>query len=68
MRQTGKQLAAGEVTGGPEQHDDVGRDDVDPPAGPGAGRWIGDGLSFVLYYHASMLPPGARHQQGDTWI
>ena len=40
MREAGKQLAAGKVTGGPEQHDDVGRDDVDPlacGADPGAG-------------------------------
>jgi hypothetical protein len=68
MRKARKQLAAGKVAGGPEQHDDVRRDDVHPSAWPGAGRWIGDGLSFVLDYHASMLPPGAQHQQDDTWI
>jgi hypothetical protein len=68
MGQAREQLAAGKVTGSPEQHNDVGRDDVASSARTRSRRGIGDGLNIVLYCHASMLPPGAWPQQDDTRI
>ena len=68
MRHARQQLAASKITGSAEQHDDVGRDDIQANTRACAEGRISNGLSAVLYCHASMLPPPALQQQGATRI
>jgi hypothetical protein len=46
MRQARQELAARQITGGPEKHDDVRRDAVHSSPRMGAGRRISDRLNM----------------------